>query len=849
MKKLLSICLAVLVVVGLMPVYALAADGDSVGDPTGGSDMTVYTVNAAATGGSISISSATLDAVTGAGPWTVAAGTVINVTATADEGYELTALTAKVGDTAEQDILMSKSVKVDGNTAIHATFEKKETNEIVTGAPEPRATTHTVRISTVDNGSIEVKVDGSPIADGASVEEGKTLSITAMPTTGYELEKISVLVPITGGLSLDKESQTSPMSYMVGQKDLTIAATFKETAAADVTVKINKTGNGSVTVTDVVTGSQIDSGNKVTSGSKIKIVVAPDAGNKITAFSINSADQTPITDTGMTVESYQANSNVTIDVTFSEITQENRTITIDSKGTGTGTIAVTDINDSDNPITNGATVPNGHKIKVVATPASGSLLKSFSVGAATPDLKDGKQAVTVDNYEVNENITVSATFDLVPVAATHAVKWKAGSNGTIKVTVNGTEIKSGDQVAEGAKFTVTATPDNGYVLDKLTVTGATQDGETSTYTVGTTEVNISATFKYNGGTSAPSYVYRPIGVYDDDGDWLEDNSGSSFPRPSSDGKVVLDGVLPNQTFYIKLGDAGNDYVTELSGGGKARASQLVDDNLFKISVDKDGDGKSLISKIEQVEEKRLGGMTRASYLKVTLKDMTSTDERKANAEIEFKAKKDKDSSWKKGETAILNLNMWISNKKVSGSDGDADTGEKIYFSPEANENNVLIWGDDRAALEFTADDDAKDFYARLSTKSMSDIYSEYGDPVDADLWFYDFVGNPSIPSTSRAYLTLGIPWDDDDDYTPNPHDVYIYRLDKDGYLEDVTAMFTYSEDDREIEGWTTRTRTLGTYIVSDTELDIDSYYDDDDDTEVPSIDVSNNQKPVPNTGR
>ncbi len=798
MKKLLSICLAVLVVVGLMPVYALADDGDPVGDPTGGSDMTVYTVNAAATGGSISISSATPDAVTGAGPWTVAAGTVINVTATADEGYELTALTAKVGDTAEQDILMSKSVKVDGNTAIHATFSKK---------PEPDP---------------EPEFKQEP-------EQTPTPVVTSTPTPVVTSTPTPV---VTNDLLTQGSSNDTP-----------------NPTATDVTVTINKTGNGSVTVTDVNTGSQIDSGNTVTSGSKIKIVVAPDVGNKITAFSINSADQTPITDTGMTVESYQANSNVTIKVTFSEITQENRTITIDSKGTGTGTIAVTDINDSDNPITNGATVPNGHKIKVVATPASDSLLKSFSVGAATPDLKDGKQAVIVDNYEVNENITVSATFDLVPVAATHAVKWKAGSNGTIKVTVNGTEIKSGDQVAEGAKFTVTATPDNGYVLDKLTVTGATQDGDTSTYTVGASEVNISATFKYNGGTSAPSYVYRPIGVYDDDGDWLEDNSGSSFPRPSSDGKVVLDGVLPNQTFYIKLGDAGNDYVTELSGGGKARASQLVDDNLFKISVDKDGDGKSLISKIEQVEEKRLGGMTRASYLKVTLKDMTSTDERKANAEIEFKAKKDKDGSWKKGETAILNLNMWISNKKVSGSDGDADTGEKIYFSPEANENNVLIWGDDRAALEFTADDDAKDFYARLSTKSMSDIYSEYGDPVDADLWFYDFVGNPSIPSTSRAYLTLGIPWDDDDDYTPNPHDVYIYRLDKDGYLEDVTAMFTYSEDDREIEGWTTRTRTLGTYIVSDTELDIDSYYDDDDDTEVPSIDVSNNQKPVPNTGR
>ena len=393
MKKLLSICLAVLVVVGLMPVYALADDGDPVGDPTGGSDMTVYTVNAAATGGSISISSATPDAVTGAGPWTVAAGTVINVTATADEGYESvpTTLTATMGG---QTTDITGPFAVSGNVSIHATFEKKETNEIVTGAPEPRATTHTVNIPAPSNGSIEVKVDGNTISNGASVEEGKTLFITAMPANGYELEEISVLVPITGGLTTDKTSQTSPMSYVVGQKELTIAATFKKTTATDVTVTINKTGDGTVAVTDVGTNAAVANGGTVAQGNNIKIVVTPNAGSKITAFSIDSADQTPITDTGMTVGSYQANSNVTINVTFSEITQENRTITIDSKGTGTGTIAVTDIDDNNKSITNGATVPNGHKIKVVATPASDSLLKSFSVGAATPDLKDGKQAVT-----------------------------------------------------------------------------------------------------------------------------------------------------------------------------------------------------------------------------------------------------------------------------------------------------------------------------------------------------------------------------------------------------------------------------------------------------------------------
>ena len=139
--------------------------------------------------------------------------------------------------------------------------------------------------------------------------------------------------------------------------------------------------------------------------------------------------------------------------------------------------------------------------------------------------------------------------------------------------------------------------------------------------------------------------------------------------------------------------------------------------------------------------------------------------------------------------------------------------------------------------------------ASSSASNLSDVYAEYGDPVDADLWFYNFVGSPTVPATSKATLTLGIPWDDDDDYTPDPENCYIYTLDSDGYLTDVTASFTYSEDDQEIPGWSIRTRQLGTYIVSDTELDIDSYYDDDDDTEVPSIDVSNNQKPVPNTGR
>ena len=357
-------------------------------------------------------------------------------------------------------------------------------------------------------------------------------------------------------------------------------------------------------------------------------------------------------------------------------------------------------------------------------------------------------------------------------------------------------------------------------------------------------------------------------VYDEDGDDISWSVSGGSPS-ISDGSITLDGVNPNQTIYIPLGaDTNLDDVTTLSDGGTAAAIDLGDDDLFKITTDKDGTGKSLIKSVTQVSNKKLGDLDRGSYLKIVLGDSTTTSELKATVDVTFKAKKDMDSStssltpnsgsgfgWVSSETADLSINFWINNTKITGTDGDADTGDSVYFSPEDNENNTLVWGDDRAALYFSSDDDASDFYAKLSTKSDSDIYSEYGDPVNADLWFFDFVGNPTVPSTSRATLTLGIPWDEDEDYAPNPEDCYVYEVDSDGYLTDVTAQFTYDEDNDSttgIAGWTIKTRTLGTYVISDTELDVTAYDDADeeisDDSEESEDAAVDTGKEIPNTG-
>ncbi len=366
--------------------------------------------------------------------------------------------------------------------------------------------------------------------------------------------------------------------------------------------------------------------------------------------------------------------------------------------------------------------------------------------------------------------------------------------------------------------------------------------------------------------SGPSGLTK---VYNSDGEVISNDDDDVYGDVKYDyvkkgGSINIDGVVPGITMYIPLGDAMN-YVVGDSDANISLES-LTNDDYFKFDLDKD-DGGSMVKKIEVVEDKRLGDLTRTSYLKIDLNDSTTTSDIKSNGTFTFKAKdsaddfknasgskrlNDDDQEWDEKEEIKMSYTFWINNDKASNDD-NPDSGDRVYFDPDDNEDNTLIWGDDRAGLFFEANDDASKFYARLSTKSDSEIYSEYGDPVNADLWFFDFVGSATIPATSRATLTLGIPWDEDDDYTPNPEDCFIYEKDADGYLVDVTDKFTYDEDNdgtTEIEGWSIKTRTLGTYVISDTELDLDVAYDDVDEEDVDGDDDTtvDTGKEIPNTG-
>ncbi len=341
--------------------------------------------------------------------------------------------------------------------------------------------------------------------------------------------------------------------------------------------------------------------------------------------------------------------------------------------------------------------------------------------------------------------------------------------------------------------------------------------------------------------------------YDDDDEKYADSEVKLV-----DGAIQADDrIAPNSVVYMYVTDvAFTQASTDVAGNHDISIKSIQDKDLFKIDIDKDTNGK-MIKKISYEGDKKIPGTsTRALRIKIELADTTTTSEIHTDGEITFTAKKDStdkiggDDVFVKGDELVIPYSFWINNEKKTNDD-NPDAGDRVYFDPDDNDTNTLIWGDDRAALKFEADDDASKFYARLSTSTDRTLYAEYGDPVDADLWFYDFVTNPTIPSTSRATLTLGIPWDeDDDDYVPDPETCFIYEKDADGNLTDVTDKFTFSEDDEEIPGWSMKTRVLGTYVLSDTELDIEAINADDEDDDDAADDVTtpDGGKDIPQTG-
>ena len=107
-----------------------------------------------------------------------------------------------------------------------------------------------------------------------------------------------------------------------------------------------------------------------------------------------------------------------------------------------------------------------------------------------------------------------------------------GSNGTLKATVDGNEIHSGDKVKHGKTVTFTATPNSGYKVKEWKADGAVVTGNTSNTYICTVTKAVTVKVKFQlippgeASYKVKHYKEKEEGGYPTEPTETEDKSGA-----------------------------------------------------------------------------------------------------------------------------------------------------------------------------------------------------------------------------------------------------------------------------------------------------------------------------------
>lgn len=313
------------------------------------------------------------------------------------------------------------------------------------------------------------------------------------------------------------------------------------------------------------------------------------------------------------------------------------------------------------------------------------------------------------------------------------------------------------------------------------------------------------------------------------------------------------------TLYLDLSDVATQWGVP--------ADELTNKDYFKVDVDKE-EGSKIISAITlQDKAYKTNDNTRYPVLKVELKELMDDSDNKVELKVTVSAK---NKAVDKGYVAntdteyVATVKFFVSNDVDEGDQTYAAGTSGVVIKPLKNEENEIEWEDNNntlARLTFDADSDVAKSYPKLSTKWSNDVYAAMF--ADQDAYIFDFVGNPTISATARPVLELYNPFmNEDGDITlENPviflvnddatlaastEEVELAQAILDGRLVDVTDQFTAGENEDGDYVFTTKTRTLGTYIICENYPSDEAF---DEAESVPETPAEDTGKYNPGTGR
>ena len=366
----------------------------------------------------------------------IAHGTVLTVTATGNEGYEVDQLKANGTD------IVGGSVNVTAATTITATFKKK---------------TYAIAITPAVNGTLEVKNGATVLTGGELIEHGTVLTATATANSGYRVDSI-----------------------MAGTKKVAADGTFTVTEAVTVTAIISQIPKHAITFANPANGTlevkngiaPITSGDQIEEGTTLTVSATADQGYRVDSI---KAGDVKVTNGG----TFTVTKATVVTAFVSQI--PSFVITINQPANGT-----LEVKEGSNVIATGSPVLEGTVLTVSATANTGYKLDSIKVGSV--------KIANNGTFTVTEAVTVEAFISQIPPVTKFKVSYNPSMQGGQIRVINGIKrVANGDSVAQGTVLNISVTTNPGYTVKSLKVNGASVSTSGYSHTVNA-DVLIEAEF-------------------------------------------------------------------------------------------------------------------------------------------------------------------------------------------------------------------------------------------------------------------------------------------------------------------------------------------------------------------
>ncbi len=445
-------------------------------------------------------------------------------------GEPVTSNTAGVTLIPEQNALIVNSVAAEMDIRVEFSNES-----------------YTVSFSADNNGAVSAATaEGTPISSGVIVVGGSAVTFTAQPMEDYVVESWIV--------NNEVQKNEDGSNYSAGTFTL-------ENISEDTTVKVTFAGSVDYTVTftavDSETGETLTTGvtllndgldaeGKAAKGSSVTLTAKPNVGNAILEWQAAQQDGTWATLAGAqqsyTIQNLQSDMNIrvrvntnatTYSVNFGVYAEGN----LETPAADAGTLSAA-VNGA--PIENGAALPNGSDVAFAYTEPENYEFVRWEVSGQ--EFQENGTTCTVENLMANT--TVKAVVRQKP-----QVTIAQAEHGTVTVTANGQTIESGAYVHTGTELTVTAKPNDGYVVGNLMGTAqdksngektaiATANGSITITAEFTAKPTVNFTADQNGGTVEVTGTADGENVTLKPGDYVDFGSALTVTAKPNDGYVA-----------------------------------------------------------------------------------------------------------------------------------------------------------------------------------------------------------------------------------------------------------------------------------------------------------------------